>query len=283
MSAFAQPNHTEEISAASLLRAARRVVIKIGSETIVDPTNGKPQHEWLYCLAQDVRQELVNRGKITTLVTSGAGALGRGSLGIAFDCASKDIPVNVKQAAAAIGQAKLINLYRTYFNSFGMEVAQALLTPHDTGENSEGRNARNMLEVLRQNRIIPVINENDTTATQELCFGDNDNLAALITCMIGADLLIMISSTDGLYTDDPRQNEDARHIKIVRDFEAVRAFAGKARAGLSTGGMDTKLAAAEIAHKSGANVIITSGKDMHPLHGLLTGEKRATIIPAPIR
>lgn len=261
------------------LDTAQRIVIKLGSALIIDAETGLPRQYWLTTLAADIA-ELRKAGKEIVIVSSGAAALGRAILrkSAAFD--PKASVLELKQAAAALGQPRLMAAYQAAFDLQNIALAQALLTLEDTEIRRRWLNARATLFTLIDHGAIPVINENDTVATSEIRYGDNDRLAARVAQMIGADCLILLSDIDGLYTADPRHNPDAQHLS---DVEAVtpliRSYAGAANksAGVGTGGMATKLDAAEIAWSAGCSTIITLGKPDHPIRCLLDGGRASTI------
>lgn len=266
--------------ASTVLRNSRRLIIKIGSALVVDGTNGQPQLEWLNALADDIA-ELKSQNIEVCLVSSGAIGLGRSSMGIGFNVPSKSIELEKKQAAAAVGQIRLCQIYQDVFKSRGIDVAQILLSPADTENRKTHLNARAAMNELLKAGILPVINENDTTATEEIRFGDNDRLAARVAQMIAADTLLILSTTDGLYTDDPRLNPKAEHIPYVESLTAeTMALAKDALAGLSTGGMKSKIESARIAINAGTNVIIAKGTEKNPIRPLLDDNTTCTIIAA---
>ncbi|MEO6361537.1 MAG: glutamate 5-kinase, partial [Sphingomicrobium sp.] len=262
--------------AASLIGGARRIVVKVGSSLLIDPRTGGTRVDWLATLAEDI-QRLQKQGKQIVVVSSGAVALGRtylpGKLGGRLD---------QKQAAAAAGQSLLIQRWQQALHPFGIPVAQLLLTLEDSEQRRRWLNARATLEVLLGQGALPVINENDSVATDELRYGDNDRLSARAAQMVQADVLLLLSDIDGLYTADPARNPHARHIPELDQIDEAseRAASGAKSGGVGTGGMRTKLIAASIARGSGCATIIASGKEDHPIRRLLDGE-RATVISAP--
>jgi len=259
---------------ADALAHARRIVVKTGSALIAEA--GRPRHAWLESLAADIAT-CRTRGQEVILVSSGAVALGRASLGTAGIAR-----LDQKQAAAAIGQPRLMAALAEAFAPHGLTVGQALLTPTDTEIRRRWLNARATLETLLEAGIVPVINENDTVATEEIRYGDNDRLAARVAQMMGADMLVLLSDIDGLYTADPRSNPAATHIDVLDaltpEHDAM-ATGANASAGVGSGGMVTKLAAARIAHAAGCSTVITLGNRTHPLLALAEGA-RATLIRA---
>src|SRR5690242_4736912 len=234
------------------LAAARRLIVKIGSALLVDDATGQIRRAWLDALADDVARCRA-RGQEVLLVSSGAIAVGRRHLGLT----GRNLRLEEKQAAAATGQIRLAHAYQEMLARHGITVAQILLTPEDTEERRRHLNARATLTQLLALKAIPVINENDTVATAEIRFGDNDRLAARVAQMVSADTLVLLSDIDGLYTADPRIDTAARHIPEVRELAAeIEAMAGAAPPGMSSGGMVTKLAAARIAMTAGCRMVI---------------------------
>ena len=257
---------------ASPLASARRIVIKIGSALLVDQ-QGQPARAWLASLADDVA-EARKAGQSVAIVSSGAIALGRRVLGLA-----KSARLEEKQAAAAAGQARLMGAYEEAFARHGIPVAQALLTPDDTERRRRWLNARATLETLLDLGAAPIINENDTVATVEIRYGDNDRLAARAAQVISADALILFSDIDGLYEADPRKHPGAAFIPKVREIDAaIEAMAGDPGA-LGSGGMRTKIEAAKIATRAGCAVAITKGGDHHPLRRLAEGARATWFLP----
>ena len=231
---------------------------------MVDAQKGLDQ-EWLAALTEDI-VALQKSGKSVLIVTSGAIAMGRKAMGLDHSTSSSSIALELKQGAAAVGQIALMQSYIAAFAVHYLHVAQILLTPADTENRRSHLNARATIHALLEKGIVPVINENDTVSTSEIRFGDNDRLAARVAQMIGADLLIQLSTTDGLYTADPRVDAAAKHIPIVEKLsEEHHAMAGDALAGVSTGGMKSKIEAARIATESGVHMIIAKGDELHAL------------------
>jgi glutamate 5-kinase len=248
------------------LAAARRLVVKIGS-ALLAAENGEVRRPWLAALADDVARCRA-RGQEVILVSSGAIAVGRRQLGLA----GRRLRLEEKQAAAATGQIRLAHAYQEALARHGITVAQILLTPDDTEERRRHLNARATFEQLLALGAVPVVNENDTIATAEIRFGDNDRLAARVAQMTSADMLVLLSDIDGLYSADPRRNPNARHIPIVREIGAeIEAMAGEAPPGHSSGGMVTKIAAARIAMSAGCSMLIARGKLVGKTDGSATG------------
>ena len=240
---------------AQALSAARRLIVKIGSALLV-AERGEIRGAWLAALADDVARCRA-RGQEVILVSSGAIAVGRRHLGLA----GRRLRLEEKQAAAATGQIRLAHAYQEALARHGITVAQILLTLDDTEERRRHLNARATFAQLLALGAVPVVNENDTVATAEIRFGDNDRLAARVAQMTSADMLVLLSDIDGLYTADPRKDPDARHVPMVREIgPEIEAMAGEAAPGYSSGGMVTKLAAARIAMNAGCHMLIAQGK-----------------------
>jgi glutamate 5-kinase len=251
------------------LDSAKRVVVKVGSALLVDSAAGQIKREWLASLVADVAA-LKKAGKDVILVSSGAIALGRRILGL------KDATLHLEesQAAAAAGQVRLAQAYVDAFEAHGMVAAQILLTLEDTEARRRYLNARETLRTLLALKAVPVINENDTVATTEIRFGDNDRLAARVASMAEADCLILLSDIDGLYTANPQRVADARHIPEVATIsKEIEDMAEGPLSKTSKGGMESKIVAAKIATQSGAATIIVNGQGLHPLHASRTGRK----------
>ena len=248
-----------------LIKSTRLVVIKIGSALIVDPATGKARADWMRDLAADVAS-LRAAGTQVVLISSGSIALGRQHLSLPAGA----IKLPEKQAAAAIGQVELAQLWSNALQAHDMRTAQILLAPEDTETRRRHINARTTIQTLLELGFVPVVNENDTVTTYEIRFGDNDRLAARVAGMISADLLILLSDVDGLYTKNPHQSEDAEHIsEITQIDEDIMALGGGANAEFASGGMATKLAAARIATEAGADMVICKGSASRPVTALL--------------
>ncbi len=254
---------------------ARRLVVKIGSVLLVEPDSGAIRRDWLDGLCDDIIA-LRARGTEVVLVSSGAIAVGRQLLGIERD----GLMLEEKQASAAIGQIRLAHAWQEALARHDVTVAQVLLTLADTEERRRHLNARNTIETLLRLGAVPVINENDTVATEEIRFGDNDRLAARVAQMISADTLVLLSDIDGLYSEDPRNNINAEFIYQVAEITPeIIAMAGSAPPGYSSGGMVTKLDAARIALGAGCAMAIADGKRRQPLKAILDGA-RCTWFPS---
>ena len=247
--------------------AARRVVVKIGSALLVERETGRLKREWLSSLMDDIA-ELARAGKDVVLVSSGAIALGRHALGLPKGA----LVLEQSQAAAAVGQISLAHAYQEMAAARGLIAAQVLLTLGDTEERKRYLNARHTIEQLLKLKAIPVVNENDTVATSEIRYGDNDRLSARVASMVSADCLVLLSDIDGLYTAPPHANPDAKHIPIVTAITPqIEAMAGDAGTELSKGGMKTKVEAGKIALGAGTNMVITTGKVLNPLKAIAEG------------
>lgn len=255
---------------------ARRIVVKIGSALLVDRRTGRLKATWLNSLADDVA-DLTTSGREVILVSSGAIALGRHVLGLPKGA----LELEQSQAAAAVGQISLASAYQDIFRVRGLVVAQVLLTLGDTEERRRYLNARRTMDTLIAHRAIPVVNENDTVATAEIRYGDNDRLSARVASMMSADVLVLLSDIDGLYTAPPARNPKAAHIPEVRAITPeIEAMAGDPGSELSKGGMRTKIEAGKIALGGGTSMVITTGETMHPLKAL-AGGARCTWFMAP--
>lgn len=251
------------------LESCKRVVVKIGSALLVDDDSGQVRRSWLDALTDDVAA-LTKNGTEVVLVSSGAIAVGRRQLGLR----SGSLKLEEKQASAASGQILLAHAYQEALARHDVTVAQVLLTLGDTEERRRHLNARNTLTTLLRLGAVPVINENDTVATSEIRFGDNDRLAARVAAMMNADVLVLLSDIDGLYTADPKRDPNAEFLSEISAITPeIEAMGGDALPGYSSGGMVTKLAAAKIAVGAGCKMVITDGSAMSPLKGLSSGQR----------
>lgn len=243
------------------LKNSRRLVIKIGSALLCDIQSGSIKSNWINELSSNV-QALIKEKKQIVIVSSGGIALGRKALGIATNKAPSFIPLELKQAASAVGQPFMYDAYAQAFAAHGMQTAQILLTLSETENRRMHLNARETLYTLIERGIVPVINENDTVSTEEIRFGDNDRLAVRVAQMVEADTVLLFSTTNGFYSDNPDVNPMAEHFPLIEKItDGHRAMAGDALAGLSTGGMRSKVQAAESAMSSGISLIIADGRD----------------------
>ncbi len=265
-----------------LIKDKRRIVVKIGSSSLTHKETGDMDYIRMEKLVREL-SDIRNQGKEVVLVSSGAIAAGKNAVNL------KDVRVNssaeslaVKQACSAVGQARLMMTYQRLFAEYNQVAAQILMTKNTIVDDLNRYNAHNTFTELLKLGAIPVVNENDTITTYEIEFGDNDTLSAIVASLVDADLLILLSDIDGLYTDDPRKNPDARFISQVDELTDELMGMGKATTGsnVGTGGMNTKLLAARIATKAGADMIIANSKDIGVLHRLLAGEDEGTLFVA---
>lgn len=271
----------ENTNGLDLLSKAKRVIIKLGSALLINE-DGKVNATRIHAISRDV-VKLIAEGKQVALVSSGAVALGRDALGLS----SKSLKLEEKQAAAAAGQLRLMRAWQDAFQEHNIPVAQALLTIDDTETRRRWLNARATLNTLLEAGAVPIVNENDTVATEEIRYGDNDRLAARVSQMIGADVLVLLSDIDGLYTADPRFNDQAKHIPVVTSLSAdILAMGGDANAdsGVGSGGMATKLEAARIAMTAGCATLIARGDPTdnptdQPIEAILNGGRSTWFIP----
>ena len=259
------------------LAEARRLVVKIGSALVVDAARAAPRTAWLDALAADLAACRA-RGAEVLVVSSGAIALARRSLGLT----GRRLRLEEKQAAASVGQIRLAQAWAEALSAHGLIAAQLLLTLDDSEDRRRYLNARATLATLLALGAVPVINENDTVATAEIRFGDNDRLAARVAEMVQADQLILLSDIDGLYTADPRRVPAAQHLPVVSAItEEIEAMGGEPPPGYSSGGMRTKLVAARIATGAGCAMAIARGGMDHPLRALADGARCTWFLPAP--
>ncbi len=246
---------------------AKRVVVKIGSALLADADTGHLKRQWLASLVADIAA-LRARGAQVVLVSSGAIALGRHALGLP----KGPLMLEQSQASAAVGQINLAHAYQDLAGGHGIQVAQILLTLQDTEERRRYLNARQTIETLLRLGALPVVNENDTVATNEIRYGDNDRLSARVATMVSADLLVLLSDVDGFYDAPPSENPDAHRFDVIRELTPeIEAMAGDAGTALSKGGMKTKLAAARIARAGGCHMVIASGTRPSPLEAIDKG------------
>ena len=257
--------------ALSPFQDSQKLVIKVGSALLVDPDKGQLRLDWLKSLCADIAA-LSAKGVSITLVSSGAIALGKSRL----NQWNKRLSLSEKQACAAAGQAGLTQAYEDALSPHEIMTAQILLTLNDTENRRRWLNARGTIDALLSMGVIPIINENDTVATDEIRYGDNDRLAARAAQMMGADTLILLSDIDGLYTEDPRQSEKAAHLPIIEALTPEILYMGggaNKSAAMGSGGMATKLAAAQIATQAGCHMCIMDGRENHPILRLLNNER----------
>ena len=258
------------------LKDKRRIVVKIGSSSLTHAGTGDINLDKLERLVR-VLTDLSNQGREVILVSSGAIAAGRRALGFRERPEEK----SVKQACAAVGQARLMMLYQKLFAEYNQLTAQILLTKYTMINEVSRRNAHNTFLELAQMKVIPIVNENDTVSTDEIEFGDNDTLSALVAALVGADMLILLSDIDGLYTDDPRSGREASLIRYVPEItEEILAMGKSAGSSVGTGGMSTKITAARISAGCGADLVIANGEEVGIIRDILDGKSVGTLFPA---
>ncbi|MDL2300727.1 glutamate 5-kinase [Lachnospiraceae bacterium OttesenSCG-928-D06] len=264
------------------LKEKQRIVIKIGSSSLQHKKTGDLDYIKLEKLVRELC-DIRNQGKDVVLVTSGAIAVGKKAVNLTDIAAETQAEaIAIKQACSAIGQAKLMMTYEKIFGEYNQVAAQILMTKNTVVDNLNRYNAHNTFSQLLKMGVIPIVNENDTVATYEIEIGDNDTLSAIVASLINADLLILLSDIDGLYTDDPHRNKDASFISHVEELTSELIHMGKNTTGSSvgTGGMNTKMVAAQIATNSNVDMIIANGKDVGVIHRILDGREVGTLFSA---
>jgi glutamate 5-kinase len=257
------------------LKDKKRIIIKIGSSSLTHPETGSLNLEKMERLIR-ILTDLRNQGKDVILVTSGAIAVGRKALGFV----ERPTERSVKQACAAVGQASLMMVYQKLFAEYNQTAAQILMTKYTMINDISRTNAKNTFGELFKMGVIPIVNENDTVSTEELDldFGDNDTLSAIVTALVGGDLLILLSDIDGLYTDDPHRNKEAKLISCVTEInDDLSGMAKASSSSVGTGGMATKVSAAKIATASGADMVITNGDDVRNIYHIIEGNEVGTL------
>lgn len=259
-----------------LLKNKKKIVVKIGSSSITHEETGNINYNKLERLVR-VLCDIKNSGKDVVLVSSGAIAVGRQTVGLK----SKATNLAQKQACAAVGQCRLMMTYQKLFSEYNQIAAQVLMTKYTMFHEENMNNARNTFEQLFEMGVIPVVNENDTVSTYEIEFGDNDRLSAMVSAIIGADLLILLSDIDGLFSDDPNINPEAKFIDLVPQIDDhYRAMAKDSISNVGTGGMAAKIAAAAIATDAGADMVIANSKDIEVVTKIINGENIGTLFLA---
>ena len=255
----------------------KRVVVKIGSSSLQHTQTGSMNLMKIEKLVRELC-DLRNQGMDVCLVSSGAIAVGRQAIGLQ----SRPQDISTKQACAAVGQARLMMTYQRMFAEYNQTAGQILMTKNTMVNPVSRKNAKNTFEELFRLGVIPIVNENDTVSTYEMQFGDNDTLSAIVSSLVGADLLILLSDIDGLFTDDPHKNPEAKLIKVVDKIDAKLLGMAKGSTGsdVGTGGMATKLTAAKIATLSGADMVIANGADVCILHHIIDDDFTGTIFKA---
>lgn len=259
------------------LTMKKRIVVKIGSSSLTHLATGHLDLDKMEKMVR-ILSNLRSQGKDIILVSSGAIAVGRNALGFK----EKPTERTIKQACAAVGQARLMMVYQKLFAEYNQVAAQILMTKHTMINDISRENARNTFNELFAMSVIPIVNENDTVSTDEIDFGDNDTLSAIVTALVGGDMLILLSDIDGFYTDDPHKNKDAELISIVEEINDDLLDMAKSSTGcsLGTGGMSAKLSAAKIANASGADMVITSGDDVRNINRVIEGKEIGTLFKA---
>jgi len=252
----------------------KKIVIKVGSSILIDE-RGKPKKKWLEELSKDIK-DLTKKKKQIIIVSSGAIAMGCQHLKIK----KNGLKVDKSQAVASIGQIELMNFYKKTFDKNKIKISQILLTLDDTEKRRRSINARRTIDNLLAMGIIPIVNENDTTATTEIKYGDNDRLAARVSQIISADCLILLSDVDGLYTDNPKKNKKTRFINTVKEIdENIKKYATRAENLYGSGGMKTKIDAAKICQLSGCYMVIANGNNKNPIKKILENKKCTWFLP----
>ncbi len=258
------------------IREKKRVVVKLGTTTLTHASTGSLDLQKMEKLVR-ILTDLNNQGKEVVVVSSGAIGVGREALGIV----GRPQKLSIRQACASVGQARLMMVYQKLFAEYNQITSQVLLTKYTMDHDNSRQNAQNTFEELLEMGVIPIVNENDTVSTDEIEFGDNDTLSAIVAALVKADLLILMSDIDGLYTDDPHKNPDAKFIELVETIDADLESMGKDTAsGLGTGGMATKISAAKIATEAGCDMIIANGQDISNIGKIMDGEAVGTLFKA---
>jgi len=259
-----------------ILKDKNRIVVKIGSSSLTHAATGSINLSKMEKLVR-VLTDLRNQGKDVILVSSGAIAVGRETIGL------KDKPTEkvIKQACAAVGQARLMMVYQKLFAEYNQIPAQILMTKYTMINDISRQNAQNTFEALLNMGVIPIVNENDTVSTDEIEFGDNDTLSAIVAALVNADMLILLSDIDGLYTDDPHKNSEAEFIDYVEEINEKLSEMGKdSSTSVGTGGMATKISAAKIATNAGADMVIANGEDVYIINEIMEGKNVGTLFKA---
>jgi len=256
------------------IKKSKKIVIKIGSSILVDK-KGKPKKKWIEGFVKDIKF-LIMRKKKVVIVSSGAIALGCEYLKIN----KKVLKIDKSQAVASVGQIELMNFYKKYFNKEKIKISQILLTLDDTEQRRRSLNAKRTIDNLLSMGIIPIVNENDTTATTEIKYGDNDRLASRVAQIIGADCLVLLSDVDGLYTENPKKNKKTKLVKTVNEInESIKKYASKSENFYGSGGMKTKIEAAKICQFAGCYMVIANGNYMNPIKKIIENNNCTWFLP----
>lgn len=277
MSVHEEKGDTKNVDYRENLKEKKRIVIKIGSSSLTHQKTGRLNLTKMEILTREIT-DLCNQGKEVVVVSSGAIGVGSAALGLK----GKPSQVEQKQACAAVGQARLMMIYQKLFAEYNQTAGQILMTKNTMVNHLNRRNAQNTFEELLKMGVIPIVNENDTISTYEIQFGDNDTLSAIVSALIGADLLILLSDIDGLFTDDPRANPQAEFVSLVKNMDEHYMQMGKETTGsqVGTGGMATKLEAARIATGAGTDMVIANGRDFRVIHRIIEGNPEGTLFLA---
>ncbi len=255
------------------LKEKKRIVVKVGTTSLTHQETGLTNLVQMEKLVRELTN-LHNMGKEVILVSSGAIAVGRKAVGMR----ERPKELAVKQACASIGQARLMMMYQKFFMEYNQTASQILMTKNTLVNEENRKNARNTFEMLLSMGAVPIVNENDTISTYEIQFGDNDTLSAVVSALVQADFLILLSDIDGLFTDDPNQNPDAKFIEYVEQVDKhFEEMAKESSSDVGTGGMATKLGAARLATSAGADMVIANGSDMGVIHRIMEGERIGTL------
>lgn len=280
MKQYKQEGFDHNMNTREFLKNKKRIVIKIGSSSLQHKESGDLDYTKMEVLVRELCN-LRNMGKDVILVTSGAIAVGKKAIGV-NKLEKEQGQLGVKQACAAVGQAKLMMIYQKIFAEYNQIAAQILMTKDTIVNDFNRENAQNTFSELLNLGVIPVVNENDTVATYEIVIGDNDTLSAIVSGLTKADLLVLLTDIDGLYTDDPRTNPNAEFIEVVEKVTPEYMQMGKKSTGsnVGTGGMNTKMTAAYIATNSGADMIIANSSDIRIIHRIMDGRNIGTLFKA---
>lgn len=270
--------HDENLAYRRELKHRKKIVVKVGSSSLLHAETGRMDYRQIDMLTREL-SNIKNGGREVILVSSGATAVGREVIHFDRREPGDDSRITFKQACAAIGQARLMMIYQKFFSDYNQIAGQVLMTKNTVTNVLSNYNIRNTFAELLRLGVVPIVNENDSVATYEYSVGDNDHLSAMVCSLVGADLLILLSDIDGLYTDDPRRSHDAEFIEYVDNLteEMLRMGKGSTGSESGTGGMSTKLSAAQIATRSGCDMVIASSRDLHILDDIMEGKNVGTL------